>query len=282
MSIKANNVSFSYLKKSPNEVKALDNISLEIKSNKITAIVGHTGSGKSTFIQMLNALLIPDEGTIQIDDFVVQNKPRKNKKIKDLRKHVSTVFQFPEAQLFEETVEKDVAFGLRNYGIKEEEALAKAHEALSMVGLDESFYKRSPFDLSGGEKRRVAIAGILILNPSILVLDEPTAGLDPAGTQIIIQLIKKLNKEGKTIILISHNMNIVLDLADEVILFKEGKNIFQGTPHQLFNLNVNELAIEIPPLYKFANKLIDRGLKIDISNIKDINSLLAELEKSRL
>lgn len=279
MSIKVNHLSFSYLKKTPNQVKALDDVSFEIESKKITAIVGHTGSGKSTFIQMLNALLLPDEGSIEVDNFEITKKIKKNKNIKELRKHVSIVFQFPEYQLFEETVEKDVAFGLRNYGVSEEEAIRKAHEALKLVGIDESFFKRSPFDLSGGEKRRVAIAGILILNPDILVLDEPTAGLDPAGTQIVIDLIKVLNANGKTIILVSHDMDLVLQLADSVIVFRNGKNVYQGAPHDLFKLNEAALSLEIPKLYSFAQNLIKRGIGIDISKIQDIDSLIAEIER---
>ena len=151
MAIKIEHLSYVYLKKTPNEVEALRDVSLEIPENKITAIVGHTGSGKSTLIQTLNGLIIPTSGKITYKDFVISSDIKKLKKIKELRKHISIVFQFPEYQLFEETVEKDVAFGLKNYGYKEEEAILKAHDALKLVGLDESFYKRSPFELSGGE-----------------------------------------------------------------------------------------------------------------------------------
>ena len=227
MSIKIKNVSFSYLTKTPNQVEALDNVSFEIKDHSITALIGHTGSGKSTLIQLLNALMIPSSGEIEVDDFLITNNRRKNKKIKELRQHIAAIFQFPEYQLFEETVEKDVAFGLKNYGVKEPIAIQKAHEALKEVGLDESFYKRSPFELSGGEKRRVAIAGILILNPNILVLDEPTAGLDPQGTKIVLQLIEKLHKAGKTIILVTHDMDIVLNYATDVVVLKNGKLAFE-------------------------------------------------------
>ena len=278
MSIKVNNVSYTYLAKTPNSVKALDNINLEIKSGKVTAIIGHTGSGKSTLIQMFNALLLPSEGTIDVDGFIIGNKERKNKDIKKLRRHVATVFQFPEAQLFEETVEDDVAFGLKNYGIKEDIALRKAHEALKLVGIDESFYKRSPFDLSGGEKRRVAIAGILVLEPDILILDEPTAGLDPEGTQIIIDLIKTLNGNGKTIILVSHNMDIVLGVAHDVIVLNDGKFVYQGTPQELFAMDQAILNFEIPTLYKFAQDLVKKGIKIDIKKIYDIKSLFNQIE----
>lgn len=279
MPIKINHVSFFYLKKTPNEVKALDDVTFEIKDHSITTLIGHTGSGKSTLIQLFNALELPSEGTIEVDDFLITPNKRKNKHIKELRRHIASIFQFPEYQLFEETVEKDVAFGLRNYGIKEAEAIEKAHEALKLVGLDESFYKRSPFELSGGEKRRVAIAGILVLNPDILILDEPTAGLDPNGTKIILDLIKSLNENGKTIILVTHDMNIVLNLATDVVVLKEGKVVFEGSPYELFALTSDDLSLDVPPLYEFAHTLIHKGLNIDVKKIKDIDSLIEEIKR---
>ena len=281
MSIKIKNVSFSYMVKTPNEVKALDDVSFEIEKGSITAIIGHTGSGKSTLIQTLNALILPSSGEIEVDDFVITPNRKKNKNIKELRKHIASIFQFPEYQLFEENVEKDVAFGLKNYGFKENEAIEKAHEALKLVGLDESFYKRSPFELSGGEKRRVAIAGILILDPDILILDEPTAGLDPNGTKIILDLIEELNKKGKTIILVTHDMNIVLNHATDVVVLKKGKLVFDGKPNQLFAQNTDELDLDVPPIYSFAQSLIKRGLKINIENIKTINDLVDEIKEAK-
>ena len=279
MSIKVNNVSYTYLKKTEQRVLALDNISLEIKKGTITALVGHTGSGKSTLIQLFNALLLPDTGTVEVDDYVISPNKKKNKNIKELRKHIASIFQFPEYQLFEETVEKDVAFGLRNYGVKEDEAIKKAHEALSLVGLDESFYKRSPFELSGGEKRRVAIAGILVLNPEILILDEPTVGLDPAGTKIILDLIKKLHAEGKTIIMVTHDMELVFEYATDVIVLKEGKVAFEGKPEVLFGKNSGDLSLEIPKLYEFLQKLEKRGLGINMPKIRNIDNLIKELKR---
>lgn len=281
MSIRLNDVSYYYLKGTPNEVKALDHVSFEIKEGVVTALIGHTGSGKSTLIQMLNALQLPSEGTIDVDNFVITPNKRKNKNIKELRKHIASIFQFPEYQLFEETVEKDVAFGLRNYGIKEEEAIKKAHSALQLVGLDESFYKRSPFELSGGEKRRVAIAGILVLNPDILVLDEPTAGLDPAGTKIILDLIDVLNSNGKTIILVTHDMDIVLKHAHEVKVLKNGKLVFEGKPHQLFSLTSDDLSLEVPVLYSFTQSLIAKGLKLDIEKIRNIDDLIDGIKEAK-
>ena len=235
MAIKINHLSYVYLEKTPNEVEVIHDLTFEIPEGKITSIVGHTGSGKSTLIQTLNGLIAPTSGSIEIGDFVITSNLKKLKKIKELRKHVSIVFQFPEYQLIEETVEKDVAFGLKNYGVKEEEAIKKAHEALAKVGLDKSFYKRSPFELSGGEKRRVAIAGIIVLEPDILILDEPTAGLDPLGSEIILNLIKEFNNQGKTIIIVTHDMNIVLNHSDHVIVLNEGKLAFNGTPNELFS-----------------------------------------------
>ncbi len=279
MAIKINHLSYIYLKKTPNEVKALDDVSLELPEGKITAIIGHTGSGKSTLVQTLNGLITPTEGSVEIGDFIVSNNPKKNKRIKELRKHVSIVFQFPEYQLFEETVERDVAYGLKNYGYKEVEALEKAHKALEEVGLDESFYKRSPFELSGGEKRRVAIAGIIAIEPEILVLDEPTAGLDPLGSKIILDLIKKLNKEGKTIILVTHDMNIVLNHADHVVVINDSKIAFEGTPSELFSGDVSNYSIEIPRLFLFAKNLKDHGVNIDINKISNTDDLISQLKE---
>ena len=194
---------------------------------------------------------------------------------------MAIVFQFPEYQLFEETVEKDVAFGLKNYGIKEPEAIKLAHAALKEVGIDESFYKRSPFELSGGEKRRVAIAGIIALNPDILVLDEPTAGLDPVGSKIILKLIEKFNKEGKTIILVTHDMNIVLNYSDHVVVMNDGRIAFEGTPSDLFSGDISEYSIDVPQLFKFAKLLESKGVKLDISKIRTLDDLISELKEKR-
>lgn len=279
MQIKINHLSYTYLKKTPNEVEALHDISLEIPAGKITSIIGHTGSGKSTLIQTLNGLLLPTSGEVLVGDFVINNKAKKIKKIKQLRKSLAIVFQFPEYQLFEETVEKDVAFGLRNYGLKEAEAIKEAHKALKEVGIDESFYKRSPFELSGGEKRRVAIAGIIALNPDILVLDEPTAGLDPVGSEIILNLVKKFNQEGKTIILVTHDMNIVLNHSDHAIVLNNGVVAFEGTPSDLFLQDTSHYAIEVPELFKFCQLLLSKGMKLDITKIRTINDLMSQLKE---
>ncbi len=281
MQIKISNLSYTYLAKTPNEVEALHNVSLDIPEGKITAIIGHTGSGKSTLIQTLNGLLLPTSGEVKVGEYLVTNKKKKNKKIKELRKSLAIVFQFPEYQLFEETVEKDVAFGLKNYGYKEVEAIKLAHKALEEVGIDKSFYKRSPFELSGGEKRRVAIAGIIALNPDILVLDEPTAGLDPKGSKIILNLINKFNKEGKTIILVTHDMNIVLNYSDHVVVMNDGKVAFEGTPSDLFSGDISTYSIDVPELFKFVKLLESKGMKLDITKIRTIDDLISQLREKR-
>ena len=281
MQIKISNLSYTYLAKTPNEVEALHNVSLDIPEGKITSIIGHTGSGKSTLIQTLNGLLLPTSGEVRVGEYVVTNKKKKNKKIKELRKSLAIVFQFPEYQLFEETVEKDVAFGLKNYGYKEVEAIKLAHKALEEVGIDKSFYKRSPFELSGGEKRRVAIAGIIALNPDILVLDEPTAGLDPKGSKIILNLINKFNKEGKTIILVTHDMNIVLNYSDHVVVMNDGKVAFEGTPSDLFSGDISTYSIDVPELFKFVKLLESKGMKLDITKIRTIDDLISQLREKR-
>lgn len=281
MQIKISNLSYTYLAKTPNEVEALHNVSLDIPEGKITSIIGHTGSGKSTLIQTLNGLLLPTSGEVRVGEYLVTNKKKKNKRIKELRKSLAIVFQFPEYQLFEETVEKDVAFGLKNYGYKEVEAIKLAHKALEEVGIDKSFYKRSPFELSGGEKRRVAIAGIIALNPDILVLDEPTAGLDPKGSKIILNLINKFNKEGKTIILVTHDMNIVLNYSDHVIVMNDGKVAFEGIPSDLFSGDISTYSIDVPELFKFVKLLESKGIKLDISKIRTIDDLISQLKEKR-
>ena len=192
MPIRFNDVFYTYLEKTPFRAEALHGVNLEIKEGSFTCIVGHTGSGKSTLVQQLNGLLIPTSGVVEVNEFRVENKHKSLKKLHNLRKEVGIVFQFARYQLFEETNEDDVAFGPLNFGVKKEEALKIAHECLKTVGIDESLFMRSPFEISGGQRRRVAIAGILALQPKILVLDEPTAGLDPQGAREILKLFEEL------------------------------------------------------------------------------------------
>lgn len=281
MGIKISNVFYTYSPKSPNATLALNNVSLTIEEHSFVAFVGETGSGKSTLMQNLNALLVPSSGQIEIDDFVITPKAKKNKRIKELRKHVGLVFQFPEYQLFEETVEKDVAFGVKNFGADEETAIKKAHEALLSVGLDESYFSRSPFDLSGGEKRRVAIAGILAIEPDILVLDEPTAGLDPKGVNDIMSLVKQMHENGKTIILVTHDMDVVMKYCEKVYVLNKGQLVFEGNPYQLFAQDNEEMAIEVPALFELARKLKQKGLKIDIENIRNVDDFIKQYMENK-
>lgn len=278
MAIEVKNLSYVYMPKTPHENLALKGVSLSIPTNSFVALIGRTGSGKSTLVQQLNALLVPTEGEIIVDEFHIGNKRKKNKNIKGLRKHLSLVFQFPEYQLFEETVEKDVAFGLKNFGIKDPEATERAHQALLSVGLNEKYFKKSPFELSGGEKRRVAIAGILAIDPDILVLDEPTAGLDVKGAKDVMSLVETMYKNGKTIIMVTHDMELVMRYCNLVFVLKDGQVAYQGPTETLFDNIDDASAIEIPPLYKLAKELKDRGAPIKINEIKDISDLIKQIK----
>ena len=277
MGIQIKNLYYSYIK----DIDALKDINLSFETGTITALIGETGSGKSTLVQKLNALLIPSKGEVQVDEYVVTNNKRKNKKIKQLRKKVALVFQFPEYQLFEETVIKDVAFGVKNFGASNEEAIAKAKEALSKVGIDESYYERSPFELSGGEKRRVAIAGILAIEPEILVLDEPTAGLDAKGVEDIMSLVVNMNRDGKTIIIVTHDMDIVMKYCQKAIVLHDGLVLYSGKPYDLFNNYHEDMAIEVPVLYQLALKLKDKGIPLDLSKITCIDDLMEQINEWR-
>ena len=280
--IKFENVFFTYSPKTPYRYEALRGINLEIKNKSFTCIVGKTGCGKSTLIQELNGLLLPTEGKVTIDEYIVSSKRKeRTKHLKDLRKHVGVVFQFSEYQLFEETIEKDVSFGPLNFKVPKEEALKRAHEALKLVGIKEEYYSKSPFELSGGEKRRVSIAGILALQPDILVLDEPTAGLDPVGTKEMLSLFKSLNEKGTTIILVTHDMNIVFEYASDVIVMDDGHIIKQASPSELFLENVEKYSLETPMLAKVVQKLISKGYKLDLSKIHNMDTLINELKENR-
>ena len=277
MAIQVKNLFYAYSK----GINALDNVNVTFEEGSFTALIGETGSGKSTLVQNLNALLIPTQGEVQVDEFLVTPNKRKNKKIHQLRKKVALVFQFPEYQLFEETVLKDVAFGAKNFGAKTEEANQRAKEALSSVGIDESYYQKSPFELSGGEKRRVAIAGILAINPDILVLDEPTAGLDAKGTRDIMSLVKKMHEDRKTIILVTHDMNIVMKYCQKAVVLHKGKVLYDGEPNQLFNNYVEDMAIEVPALYRLGLALKNKGMDLDLSKIRNSDDLINQIQEWR-
>lgn len=282
MPISLQNVSYVYNPKTPMEKKALSHVNAEIQEGSFTALVGRTGCGKSTLIQHLNALLNPSEGLVLIDDFHNDaDKKKRDKKTKPLRKNVGLVFQFPEYQLFEETVEKDVAFGPKNFGDTKEEALEKAHEALKQVGLDESFFTRSPFELSGGEKRRVAIAGILAIRPKYLIVDEPTAGLDPYGAREVMDLFRTVHEQSTTLILVTHDMDLVLSYCSDVIVMDHGQIAKVCKPVDLFGESVEQYSLSTPALYNFASKLEKRGYSFDRENLKSPSDLAKQISQGR-
>lgn len=234
MEISFENVNYIYQANTPLENIGLIDINVTIPSHTYTALIGHTGSGKSTFVQHINALLKPTSGEIKIGDRII-TKDTSNKNLKSLRKQVGMVFQFPESQLFEETVKKDIMFGPLNFGMSESEAERMAIKSLKQVGLPEEYLDKSPFDLSGGQMRRVAIAGVLASNPEILILDEPTAGLDPKGRFEMMELFNNLYKQGKSIFLVTHQMEDVVNYANNVLVFNQNKLVKNGTPEEIFN-----------------------------------------------
>lgn len=277
MSITFKEVEHTYSENTPFSYHALKGLDLNIKTGSMTALIGHTGSGKSTLIQHINALLLPTAGEIKVDDILI-TATDKPETLKPLRKKAGLVFQFPEYQLFEETILKDIIFGPKNFGVNEEEAIEIAKETLELVGLDESYLEKSPFDLSGGQKRRVAIAGILAMNPDILILDEPTAGLDPQGAKEMLNLFQKINQQGKTVILVSHDMNQVLEYCDDVVVMNKGRVEKHVTVDELFRETeyLTSLSIDLPMITSFILELNANGYHIDPS-LKDINQLIEEI-----
>lgn len=265
MDIRFKQVGFAYQAGTPFEMRALHDVTFSVKDGSYVAIIGHTGSGKSTILQHLNALLKPTEGLVELGDKTIDSTTG-NKDLKPLRKKVGIVFQFPEAQLFEETVEKDIAFGPKNFGVSEEEALKIAAEVVKTVGLPEEVLKKSPFDLSGWQMRRVAIAGVLAMKPEVLVLDEPTAGLDPKGRLEMMEMFYKLNKEqNMTIVLVTHQMNDVSDYADHVIVIEAGNVVKEGSPKEVFSDAswLLEKQLGVPTTLAFVEKLKEKGWSTD-------------------
>ena len=261
MDIRFKQVGFAYQAGTPFEMRALHDISFSIEDSSYVAIIGHTGSGKSTILQHLNALLKPTEGVVELGEKMIDSTTG-NKDLKPLRKKVGIVFQFPEAQLFEETVEKDIAFGPKNFGVSEEEALKIAAEVVKTVGLPEDVLKKSPFDLSGGQMRRVAIAGVLAMKPEVLVLDEPTAGLDPKGRFEMMEMFYKLHKEQNlTIVLVTHQMNDVSDYANHVVVIEAGSVVKEGAPKEVFEDAswLLEKQLGVPTTLAFVEKLKSKG-----------------------
>ena len=263
MSIQVNNLTHIYEKGMPNESVALENISFEVEDGSFLGVIGHTGSGKSTLLQHLNGLLKPTEGTIVIGGVDITAP---DVKMVDIRKRIGLVFQYPEYQLFEETVAKDVAFGPKNLGLSEEEIDERVKEAIELVGLDyEAIKDRSPFELSGGQKRRVAIAGVVAMRPEVLILDEPTAGLDPKAHKDVLKMIETVHeKTGNIIILVSHNMADIARMSDKVLVIDSGNMVMMGTPKEVFSKRevLSNVGLDLPPITQLTESLRQKGLGI--------------------
>ena len=273
MQISLKNVSYTYNYKTPYAREVLKDINLNVEEGSYTVIIGKTGSGKSTLIEHINGLLLPTHGEVLVNNVLITNPKSKKekrelaKKLKVLRQDVAVLFQFSEQQLFETSVLKDIIFAPLNYGISAERAISKAKELIKLVGLDESYLDKSPFELSGGEMRKVALCGVLALEPKVLILDEPTVALDYKSREEIMTMVKKLKDElNMTIILISHNMNYVLEYADKVFVLKNGKINFEGTVEELFadEKLLKENSLEQPELLKFYNNLQENNIKLDV------------------
>ena len=273
MQINLKDVSYIYNEKTPYEKEVLNNINLGIERGRYTVIVGKTGSGKSTLIEHFNGLLIPTSGEVNVDEMVIvapKNKKERRelaKKLRELRKGVSVLFQFSEQQLFETTVLKDIIFAPLNYGISEKEAIERAKELISLVGLDESYLEKSPFELSGGEMRKVALCGVLALEPKVLILDEPTIALDYRSREEIMDMVKTLQKEKKmTIVLVTHNMDYVLKYADIVHVINSGEIAFSGLPEELFSNKelLKDNSLELPEILKFYYQLKKQNIDIGL------------------
>ena len=284
MSVIVKNLTHIYDEGMPFASKALDDISFEIKDNDFVGLIGHTGSGKSTLIQHLNGLLKPSSGEIIVNGFNITDK---DLNLTEIRKRVGIVFQYPEYQLFEETIEKDIIFGPINFGISEDEAKQISKKVINIVGLDETYLDKSPFDLSGGQKRRVAIAGVIAMNPEVLILDEPTAGLDPGGRDEIFNLIKKLHRDNNiTIILSSHSMDDMAKLAQTIIVMNHGKIEFMGTPREVFTSHADklrEIGLDVPQVLELATKLRNKGFDIrpDVLTVEEIKDEILKVMRGR-
>lgn len=285
MSIQVRNLSHIYSEGLPDEQLALDNINFDIYDGEIAGIIGHTGSGKSTLLQHLNGLLKPNDGTIIVGGTDITQP---GVAMRDIRRRVGLVFQYPEYQLFEETVAKDVAFGPKNLGLSDEEIESRVEEAIELVGLDyDSIKDRSPFDLSGGQKRRVAIAGVVAMKPQVLILDEPTAGLDPGAHKEILEMIRQVHQiQNNIIIFVSHNMADVADLADKVLVMENGKLITVGPPSEIFTqkTRLSSIGLNVPPITELMYKIKERGEEVNIRilNVKDAEEELYQyLQRKR-
>lgn len=268
MSITVENLTYTYSKGLPNETRALEDVSFQLEPGEFAAVIGHTGSGKSTLMQQLNGLLRPDSGKITVGEVCITDP---STKMTEVRRKVGLVFQYPEYQLFEETVVKDVAFGPKQVGMTGEELDRVVEESIRLTGLDyEEVKERSPFELSGGQKRRVAIAGVLAMKPEILILDEPTAGLDPSAHRDVLELIRRIHRQERmTILLVSHNMGDIAELADRVLVMNRGKLVMNGTPAEVFSRGepLWEMGLGLPPATEFMERLKDRMPGIDAAQL---------------
>ncbi len=274
MSLEVKHVTYIYQKGSPTENHALQDICLKIDEGEFLGIVGHTGSGKSTLIQHLNGLLKPSEGEVLVNGVDI-NQKESRAKLKELRMQVGLVFQYPEYQLFEETVENDIAFGPRSLGLSEQEIKERVQHTMELLNLDyEKFRNKSPFELSGGEKRKVAIAGVLAMQPQYLVLDEPTAGLDPKGRQEFLELIAMLHRQGMTIVMVSHSMDDIARYAQKMIVMEHGQIKLSGTPQEVFShpVELEQIGVGVPTLTKLLLHLKERGFHVrtDLFNVNEV------------
>lgn len=284
MSIRVEHLKHIYDKGMPTESLALDDVSFEIADGQMFGIIGHTGSGKSTLLQHLNGLLKPESGHIVIGDVDITEP---DIAMTEIRKRIGLVFQYPEYQLFEETVAKDVAFGPRNLGLAEEEIQERVREAIELVGLDyETFKERSPFELSGGQKRRVAIAGVIAMRPEALILDEPTAGLDPKAHKDVLKMVEEVHRRtGNITILVSHNMADIARLCDRVLVIDSGRVVTVGTPKEVFShrRELAEVGLDLPPVTQLTEALRQRGFQIDetILSVEEAAEQIAACLKAR-
>jgi energy-coupling factor transport system ATP-binding protein len=266
MDISLKQIDYRYQVNTPFERLAIEDVSIDIPTGVYMAIIGHTGSGKSTVLQHLNALLQPTKGAVKIGDHEIKAL-QKNKNLKKIRQKVGIVFQFPEHQLFEETVEKDIIFGPMNFGVSESEAKKRARIALKQVGLEEEILEKSPFDLSGGQMRRVAIAGVLAMEPDVIVLDEPTAGLDPRGRKEVMDMFYKLHQERKlSTILVTHSMEDAARYADQIVIMQQGKVVKEGTPEEIFSApdELVKMGLDVPEVVRFQLRLEEKlGINLE-------------------
>ena len=277
MSIKVEHLTHIYDKGMPSESVALDDVSFSADDGQFIGIIGHTGSGKSTLLQHLNGLLKPDEGTVTVGDVDITQP---GISMVEIRKRIGLVFQYPEYQLFEETVAKDVAFGPKNLGLSETEIEERVKEAIELVGLDyETVKERSPFELSGGQKRRVAIAGVVAMRPEVLILDEPTAGLDPKAHKDVLNMVEEVHRRtGNITIFVSHNMADIARLSDKILVIHSGKLVTEGSPKEVFSQKetLRSVGLDLPPVTEFTEGLRERGINLS-ETILDVDEAAAQI-----